>query len=97
MVSLKPLDEAAVVAAARETGAIVTAEDHNRCGGLGSAVAETLVRCAPVPMEMVAVADTFAESGPSGELYNKYHLTARDITQAVRRVIARRDQPRKEA
>jgi transketolase C-terminal domain/subunit len=48
-------------------------------------------------MEMVAVPDTFAESGPSGELYDKYHLAARDITQAVRRVIARRDQPRREA
>jgi transketolase len=97
MVSLKPLDEAAVVAAALETGAIVTAEDHNRFGGLGSAVAETLVRCSPVPMEMVAVPDTFAESGPSGELYEKYHLTVEDLTQAVRRAIARRDHPREAA
>jgi transketolase len=97
MVSIKPLDEAAIVAAALETGAIVTAEDHNRFGGLGSAVAETLVRRAPVPVEMVAVPDTFAESGPSGELYEKYHLTAKDITQAVRRVVARRVQSREAA
>ena len=94
MISIKPLDESVVVAAARQTGAIVTAEDHNRFGGLGSAVAETLVRCAPVPMEQVAVPDTFAESGPNQALYEKYNLTAADITQAVRRAIARREQAR---
>jgi transketolase len=96
MVSIKPLDEDAVVAAARQTGAIVTAEDHNRYGGLGSAVAETLVRCAPVPMEQVAVPDMFAESGPNRVLYEKYHLTPADITLAVRRVIDRREQFRME-
>lgn len=96
MVSIKPLDEATVVDAARQTGAIVTAEDHNRYGGLGSAVAETLVRCTPVPMEQVAVPDTFAESGSSQSLYEKYHLTAADITQAVHRAITRREQSRME-
>jgi len=92
MVSIKPLDEVAVVRAARETGAIVAAEDHNRHGGLGGALAETLVRLAPTPMEQVAVPDVFAESGPAAELCARYHLTASDIIEAVRRVIARRDQ-----
>ncbi len=94
MVSIKPLDEEAVATAARETGAIVTAEDHNRFGGLGSAVAETLVRCAPVPMEQVAVQDVFAESGSNQALYEKYHLTTEDIILAVRTVIDRRDNTR---
>lgn len=91
MVSIKPMDENAVVAAALETGGIVVAEDHNRYGGLGGAVAETLVRCAPVPMEQVAVEDVFAESGSTKALYAKYHLTAEDLTRAVRKVIARND------
>lgn len=91
MVSLKPLDEATVVRAARETGAIVVAEDHNRHGGLGGAVAETLARLAPVPMEQVAVPDVFAESGLAEALRAKYHLTAEDIAHAVRRAIVRRD------
>lgn len=91
LVSLKPLTEAVVLAAARETGAIVTAEDHNRHGGLGSAVAEALVQAEPAPVEMVALADTFAESGAVDALRVRYHLTAADITAAARRAIARRD------
>jgi transketolase len=94
MLSVKPLDEAAVVAAALETGALVTAEDHNRCGGLGGAVAETLARLAPAPLEQVAVDDTFAESGKAGALYAKYHLTPADIAAAVKRVVARKNAPR---
>jgi transketolase len=88
MVSIKPLDEAAVVRAARETGAIVVAEDHNCHGGLGGAVAQALVRLAPVPMAHVAVTDTFAESGSTEALREKYHLTADDVVRAVRRVRA---------
>ena len=78
--------------AARETGAIVVAEDHNRYGGLGGAVAEVLACYALAPMEQVAVPDVFAESGKADELRVKYHLTAGNIAQAVRRVIARRDE-----
>jgi transketolase len=89
MVSLKPIDEDAIAQAARETGAIVTAEDHNCFGGLGGAVAEVLARSVPVPLEQVAVDDVFAESGTANQLHEKYHLTATDITQAVHRAIAR--------
>ena len=92
MVSVKPLDEEAVVRAARETGAVVTAEDHNRYGGLGGAVAEVLGRKAPAPMEQVAIGDVFAESGKAGQLRAKYHLTAEDIAEAVRRAVARRNE-----
>lgn len=86
MVSIKPLDEAAVIRASRETGAVVVAEDHNCHGGLGGAVAQALARLAPVRMAHVAVPDTFAESGPTEALRAKYHLTAADVAQAVRRV-----------
>jgi transketolase len=90
MVSIKPLDEEAVARAARQTGAIVVAEDHNRYGGLGGAVAEALARLAPAPMEQVAVDDVFAESGPAKSLYIKYHLSEEDIIAAVKTVMARR-------
>jgi transketolase len=88
--TIKPLDEDAVLAAAGETGAIVTAENNVRYGGLGSAVAETLVENLPVPMRRVAVADTFCESGPYLELIDKYGLSARHIAQAVRDVVTRK-------
>ncbi len=91
MTSIKPLDEDAVLNAAIETGAIVAAEDHNRFGGLGSAVAEALVRQMPVPLEQVCVEDVFAESGPAKSLYSKYHLAKEDIAAAVKKVMARRD------
>lgn len=90
LLSVKPIDEDAIQAAARETGAIVTAEDHNRYGGLGGAVAEAVVRRAPVPMEQVALNDTFAESGSVKALYAKYAMTADDIAAAVLRVLARK-------
>jgi transketolase len=92
MVSIKPLDTTAVLRAARETGALVVAEDHNRYGGVGSAVAEVLAEHRLGPLEQVAVADTFAESGETGELYAKYHLTSDDIATAVRKAMIRRDQ-----
>ncbi|WP_422678794.1 transketolase family protein [Clostridium thermosuccinogenes] len=91
MHSIKPLDEEAVMKAALETGAIVTAEDHTRIGGLGGAVAEMLVRNCPVPMEQVAVEDCFAESGSQDELYQKYGLTADRIVEAVKKVMARKN------
>lgn len=91
MVSIKPIDEEAIVRAVRETGAIVTAEDHNRYGGLGGAVAEVLGRLAPAPLEQVALGDLYAESGKAQDLHRKYHLTAGDIAAAVRRAIARRN------
>jgi transketolase len=88
--TLKPLDERAVLKAARETGAIVTAENNIIFGGLGSAVAELLVEKCPIPMKRVGVKDTFAESGPYLELIDKYGLTARHIVKAVRGVLKRK-------
>jgi transketolase len=90
MVSIKPIDADAIVAASRETGALVVAEDHNRYGGLGSAVAEVLSLSAPAPMEQVAMADTYAESGETNELREKYGLTAQDVAAAVLRCMKRK-------
>jgi transketolase len=90
MHTIKPLDVALVERCARETGAIVTAEEHSVIGGLGGAVAETLVQTMPVPLERVGVADTFAESGPYLDLLNKYGLSVEGIVGAVRRVLARK-------
>jgi transketolase len=88
--TLKPLDERMVLKAAKETGAIVTAENNIIFGGLGSAVAEVLVEKYPVPMKRVGVQDTFAESGPYLEVIDKYGLTARHIVKAVNEVLKRK-------
>jgi len=90
MATVKPLDEEAVRLAARETGAIVTAEEHLIHGGLGARVAQVVCRDHPVPMEFVGLDDTYAESGDPGALLRKYGLTADDIEAAVRRVLERR-------
>ena len=90
MPTIKPIDEAAIIKAAADTGAIVTAEDHLEHGGLGSAVAQVLARQQPVPMEFVAIKDTYAKSGKPAELLQRYGLTAKDIEQAVRSVIKRK-------
>jgi transketolase len=88
--TLKPLDEEAVLRAARETGAIVTAENNVYFGGLGSAVAEILVENNPIPMKRIGVRDTFAESGPYLDLLDKYGLSYGHIETAVKDVIARK-------
>ena len=90
MGTIKPLDEEAVIRAARETGAIVTVEEHSIIGGLGSAVAEVLVENAPAPLERVGVKDTFGESGEPKELLEKYGLTVKDIKEAVYKVLKRK-------
>jgi transketolase len=84
MHTVKPLDDAAVLAAARETGRIVVAEEHLLHGGLGSAVAMSAARQHPVPMRFVGIKDTFAESGKPEELLQKYGLMAADIVKAAR-------------
>lgn len=90
MSSLKPIDEAAVIAAAAETGAIVTAEEHQEHGGLGSIVARIVVKNNPVPMEMVAVKDKFGMSGKPAELLKRYGLTSEEIAKAVKKAISRK-------
>jgi len=90
MHTIKPLDEACVIQAAEETGAVVTAEEHQIFGGLGSAVAETLIRHKPVPLEMVAVNDTFGETGSPRELLKRFHLTASDIVAAAKKAVKRK-------
>ncbi len=85
--TIKPIDQEIILKAAQETGAIVTAEEHNIIGGLGSAVAEVLVEHKPVPMKRVGTFDTFGESGKPDELMKKYGLTAENIVDAVQKVI----------
>lgn len=86
--TIKPLDRDLVVECARQTGAIVTAEEHTVNGGLGSAVAEVLAEECPTPMQRVGVQDQFGRSGKPAELMAYYHLTAQDIADAARKAIA---------
>jgi len=90
MATIKPIDVALVARCARETGAIVTAEDHNIYGGLGSAVAEALAQTHPCPVEFVGVNDVFGESGEPQELAEHFRLTAPFIAAAARRAMARK-------
>jgi transketolase len=88
--TVKPLDVPLVTRCARETGAIVTVEEHTIVGGLGGAVAECLADSCPTPVERVGLADTFAESGPYPDLLDKYGMSVAAIADAVRRVLKRR-------
>lgn len=88
--TIKPLDIFAVVEAARKCGAVVTAEEHSIIGGLGSAVAETLMEHHPVPMKRIGVRDTFGESGKPAELLKQFGLTAADIVDAAKKVMAKK-------
>lgn len=90
MHTIKPIDDAAIERAARETGAIVVAEEHMRHGGLGSAVAQSLARHVPAPMESVDLEDSYAESGKPEDLLEKYGMTAAEIVNAADRVLARK-------
>jgi len=87
MSTLKPLDEEAIVKAARETGGIVTAEEHLEHGGLGSVVAQVVVKHHPVPMSFVAIKNTYAKSGEANELLKRCGLTSFDIEREVKSVI----------
>ena len=88
--TVKPLDKETILEAAKECGAVVTAEDHQIMGGMGSAIAELLITHCPLPMEMVGVKDSFGESGTPEELAEKYGLKAKNIIEAVRKVISRK-------
>ena len=90
MHTLKPLDEATIVKAASETGAIVVAEEHLAQGGLGSRVAQTVTRKKPVPMEFVNLGDRYASSGRAEELLQRYGLTAGDIEESVKSVVKKK-------
>ncbi len=90
MPTLKPVDEEAIIGAAAETGAIVAAEEHLEHGGLGSIVAQVAAKHQPVPIEFVAIKDTYAESGKPAELLERYGLTAEGIVEAVHRVMKRK-------
>lgn len=88
MHTIKPMDKDAVIKAAKETGAIVTAEEHSVIGGLGSAVSEITSEEYPVPVVKVGVEDTFAESGKPADLLEKYGLTSKDIVSAAKRALS---------
>jgi transketolase len=90
MHTVKPLDVGAVIQAAKETGAVVTAEEHSIIGGLGSAVAELLGETVPVPLMRVGIPDVFGESGKPDELVEKYGLTANHVVSAAKEVLNRK-------
>lgn len=90
MHTIKPLDTELITLCAQQTGAIVTAEEHSKIGGLGGAVAECVSQSLPVPVERVGINDTFTESGPYADLLDKYGLSVGAITAATQRVVARK-------
>ncbi len=85
--TIKPIDENKIIEIAKKCGAVVTVEEHSIFGGLGSAVAEVLIKNYPVPMEFVGTQDVFGESGPAAELIEKYGLGSSDIKTAVKKVL----------
>jgi transketolase len=88
--TIKPIDRDIIVKAAAETGAIVTAEEHNVLGGFGAAVAEVVVQEHPVPMEMVGIRDVWCSVGPTDEMLEKFGLNDKCITDAARKVLKRK-------
>lgn len=88
--TIKPIDSELIVKAARETGAVVTAEEHSIIGGLGSAVAEVLSESCPVIMKRVGVQDSFGESGDGDELMEKYGLTAEKIAESAKEIVSKK-------
>lgn len=88
--TIKPLDEAAILASVQKTGCVVTAEEHNKFGGLGESVARLLTTEFPAPQEFVAVNDSFGESATPDELMTKYGLDPINIVEAVQKVLKRK-------
>jgi transketolase len=93
MHTIRPMDVDAIAAAARQTGAIVTAEEHLLQGGMGSNIAREVAATHPVPMRFVGLADTYVESADPDDLLVKYHLTDQDIVAAAREVLAAKKEP----
>lgn len=90
MSSIKPIDEDAIIKASKETGAVITCEEHTVMGGLGSAVAEVICKNTPVPMSMIGTEDTFGESGKADDLLNKYGLSTEHIVEEAIRILERK-------
>lgn len=88
--TIKPLDEEAVLQSVRKTACVVTAEEHQRNGGLGDSIAQLLALKMPRPLEMVAVNDSFGQSGTPEQLLTEYHLDTIDIVEAAKRAVARK-------
>ena len=88
--TIKPLDASAILKSVEKTGCIVTAEEHQMNGGLGDSIAQLLARKRPTPLEMVAVNDSFGESGKPSDLMEKYGLTRSDIVKSVKKVLTRK-------
>ena len=86
--TIKPLDKEIVCKAARETGVIVTAEEHSVIGGLGSAVADAVTECCPVPVIKVGVNDVFGHSGPAAQLLKEFGLSAENIAEKAKAAVA---------
>jgi transketolase len=87
---VRPLDEAEIVAAARETGAILTAEEHQVQGGLGGAIAEVVVEHAPVPMRILGVPGVFAPTGSASFLLDRFGMSPQGIAASARELLARK-------
>ena len=90
MATVRPIDREALIAAARETGAIVTVEEHTTFGGLGSAVAEVVVTTVPVPMRILGIPGVFAPTGSAEWLLSHFGLTAQGIADAAQEVVGAR-------
>lgn len=88
--TIKPLDEAGILAAAKKCGAVVTVEEHQVTGGLGGAIAEFLAKKHPTPMEFIGLQNTFGESGSPAQLLEKYGMEVKDIKNAVKKVLKRK-------
>jgi transketolase len=88
--TIKPLDEAAILKSVAKTRCVVSAEEHNRIGGLGDSIAQLLIKNDLVPQEYVAVNDSFGESGTPAQLMEKYGLDAASIIAAVKKVMQRK-------
>lgn len=88
--TIKPLDKKAILESVKKTKCVVTAEEHQMNGGLGDSIAQLLCREFPTPLEMVAVDDSFGESGPPMKLMEKYGLTKNNIVSSVKKVILRK-------
>ena len=88
--TIKPMDNEAVLSAAKKTGCVVSCEEHQVSGGLGGALAEVFAASYPVPMKMIGVKDRFGESGTPEELMEHFGLTARHIARAARRLLEER-------